>query len=169
LQELKYFGLDNVQTMDLPSLLFGNQLGGLGEVHVLALLAGAAFLLIRRHIRWEIPTGFITGLLTTAFIYQLIDPAAYAPPLFHLLAGGAIFGAFFLATDAASSPVGCIPSILYGLMAGAMVIVIRVYGIYPDGVPFAVLLANLFTPLLDRIRPKPFGGPYSFDQGTEGT
>lgn len=163
LQQFKYFGLESTQSLDSLSLFLGQQLGGLGEVHVAALLAGGIFLLVRQHIRWYIPTGFILGLLVTAWIYQLIDPAAYAPPLFHLLAGGAIFGAFFLATDPASSPVGPVPSILFGLTAGAMVIIIRVYGIYPDGVPFAILLANLFTPLFDRIRPKPFGGPYSFE------
>ncbi|WP_319543775.1 RnfABCDGE type electron transport complex subunit D [uncultured Pseudodesulfovibrio sp.] len=167
LQQLKHFGLESIQSIDLSSLALGKQLGGLGEVHVAVLLAGGFFLLVRQHIRWYIPLGFIVGLLTTAWIYQLIDPTTYASPIFHLLAGGAIFGAFFLATDAASTPVGMVPCLLFGLIAGAMVIIIRVYGIYPDGVPFAILLANLFTPLLDRLRPKPFGGPYSF-KNTEG-
>ncbi|WFS61123.1 RnfABCDGE type electron transport complex subunit D [Pseudodesulfovibrio thermohalotolerans] len=168
LQQLKYFGVDAIDSIHFSDLLLGNQLGGLGAVHVAALLAGGAYLLLRRHISWEIPAAFIGGLLLTAWVYRLIDPTVYAPPLFHLLAGGSVFGAFFLATDPASSPIGRLPSVLFGLMAGAMVIVIRVYGIYPDGVPFAILLANLFTPLLDRIRPKPFGGPYSFLDGTEG-
>nr|WP_321514177.1 RnfABCDGE type electron transport complex subunit D [uncultured Pseudodesulfovibrio sp.] len=167
LQQLKHFGLESIQSIDLSSLALGKQLGGLGEVHVAVLLAGGFFLLVRQHIRWYIPFGFIVGLLTTAWIYQLIDPTTYASPIFHLLAGGAIFGAFFLTTDAASTPVGMVPCLLFGLIAGAMVIIIRVYGIYPDGVPFAILLANLFTPLLDRLRPKPFGGPYSF-KNTEG-
>jgi len=159
LQQLKYFGLESIQTIESSALIMGEQLGGLGEVHIAALLVGGLFLIIRRHISWVIPTGFIAGVLITGWIYNLIDPTTYATPLFHLLAGGTIFGAFFLATDPAASPIGRIPCILFGLIAGAMVIVIRVYGIYPDGVPFAILLANLFTPLLDRIRPKPFGGP----------
>lgn len=167
LQDLKYFGLESIQSIDLTSLALGEQLGGLGEIHILAILAGGIFLLIRRHISWEVPVAFVVGLLLTAWIYQLIAPTTYASPLFHLLAGGAMFGAFFLATDPSASPSGSIPAIIYGLMAGAMVIVIRVYGIYPDGVPFAILLANLFTPLLDRIRPKPFGGPYRLDQDPE--
>lgn len=167
LHELKYFGLDAVAAIDPVSLFTGHQLGGLGTVHVAALLAGGAFLLVRRHISWEIPTAFIAGLLATAWVYRLTDPSAYAPPLFHLLAGGAVFGAFFLATDPASSPIGRIPRLLFGLMAGIMVIIIRVYGIYPDGVPFAILLANLFTPLLDRIRPRPFGGPFTLPQERE--
>ncbi len=167
LQQLKYFGLESIQSLDSLSLILGKQLGGLGEIQIVALLAGAAFLLIRRHISWEIPTSFIAGVLLTAWIYRLIDPTAYASPFFHLIAGGTIFGAFFLATDQASSPIGRIPSLIFGLMAGAMVIIIRVYGLYPDGVPFAILLANLFTPLLDRIRPKPFGGPYHLTQEAE--
>ncbi|MBI9079132.1 MAG: RnfABCDGE type electron transport complex subunit D [Pseudodesulfovibrio sp.] len=167
LQQLKYFGLDSIQSIQSSTLLIGEQLGGLGEVQVIALLLGGAFLLIRRHVRWEIPTGFIAGILITTWIYQLIDPTTYAPPMFHLLAGGTIFGAFFLATDSASSPIGLIPCLLFGLIAGTMVIIIRVYGIYPDGVPFAILLTNLFTPLLDRIRPKPFGGPFSYSSKDE--
>ncbi len=167
LQQLKSFGLDAVAFIDPASLFMGHQLGGLGAIQVAALLAGGVFLLVRRHISWEIPAAFTAGLLLTAWIYRTIDPATYATPLFHLLAGGSIFGAFFLATDPASSPVGRIPTLLFGLIAGVMVIVIRVYGIYPDGVPFAILLANLFTPLLDRIRPKPFGGPYTLTQEKE--
>ncbi|WP_243545948.1 RnfABCDGE type electron transport complex subunit D [Pseudodesulfovibrio tunisiensis] len=157
LHQLKAFGLESVQSIPLTDLLLGRQLGGLGEVQLLGLLAGAAFLFLRRHLRWQIPVGFIAGLLATATVYRMIDPAAYAPPLFHLLAGGSLFGAFFLAPDTSSSPIGRIPAVLYGLIAGTLVIIIRVYGIYPDGVPFAILLANLFTPLLDRIRPQAFG------------
>ena len=160
LQQLKYFGPDSVSAIDPMSLLTGQQLGGLGEVQVAALIAGGVFLIARRHIRWEIPAAFMAGVMLTAWIYQLIGPTAYGSPLLHLLAGGTVFGAFFLATEPASSPIGLIPSLLFGLIAGAMVIIIRVYGMYPDGVPFAILLANLFTPLLDRIRPKPFGGPH---------
>ncbi len=169
LQNLKHFGLESVEALESTALLMGKQLGGLGEVHLVALLAGGLFLLIRKHIRWEIPLSFVFGVSLTAWIFQLIDPMTYASPLFHLLAGGTLFGAFFLATDPAVSPVGRIPTLIYGFMAGIMVIVIRVYGIYPDGVPFAVLLANLFTPLLDRIRPKPFGGAYRLTQEPEDT
>lgn len=167
LQQLKFFGLESIQSLDSVNLIMGNQLGGLGEVQIAALLAGGAFLLVRRHISWEIPFSFLGGVIITAWIYQMIDANAYASPLFHLLSGGTIFGAFFLATDPSASPIGRIPSLIFGLMAGTMVIVIRVYGIYPDGVPFAILLANLFTPLLDRIRPKPFGGPYQLTQDSE--
>jgi electron transport complex protein RnfD len=167
LQQLKYFGLDALASMDPASLFTGHQLGGLGAAQVAALLAGGIFLLVRRHISWEIPLAFVTGLLITAWVYHTMDPSTYATPLFHLVAGGTIFGAFFLAADPASSPIGRIPTLIYGLIGGSMVVIIRVYGIYPDGVPFAILLANLFTPLLDRIRPKPFGGSYTLTQEKE--
>lgn len=164
LQQLKFFGLQSIESIQPMTMFLGQQLGGLGAIQLVALLAGGLYLLIRRHITWEIPASFIAGILITAWIYQLLDPTYYASPLFHLLAGGSVFGAFFLATDPASSPTGMVPSLFFGLTAGIMVVIIRVYGIYPDGVPFAILLANLFTPLFDRIRPKPFGGPYSLSQ-----
>lgn len=167
LQELKYFGLESLQSIDYLALLSGKQLGGLGEVQLAAILLGAVFLLVRRHIGWDIPLGFLSGVAITAWIFQMIAPDTYASPLFHLMTGGTLFGAFFLITEPASSPSGRIPSLIYGLLGGVMVIIIRIYSIYPDGVPFAILFANLFTPLLDRLRPKPFGGPYHLSQEPE--
>lgn len=156
--QLKYFGVDSLQQFDYLNMLFGSQLGGLGSSQVLALLAGGIFLLCTGWIRLFIPVSFLAGVAGTAAIFWGIDPTVYADPVFHLLAGSTVFGAFFLATDAASSPIGMIPQVLFGLIAGAMVIVIRVYGVYPDGVPFAIMIANLLSPLLDRLRPKHFGG-----------
>lgn len=156
--QLKYFGVDSLQQFDYLNMLFGSQLGGLGSSQVLALLAGGIFLLCTGWIRLFIPVSFLAGVAGTAAIFWGIDPTVYADPVFHLLAGSTVFGAFFLATDAASSPIGMIPQVLFGLIAGAMVIVIRVYGVYPDGVPFAIMIANLLSPLLDRVRPKHFGG-----------
>jgi len=157
LSQLKHIGPQTLSRVDYVDLLLGQQLGGLGSSQILGLLLGGIFLLMRRHIRPYIPLGFLSGIFIAAWIYYLRDPATYAEPLFHLLAGSAIFGAFFLATDFASSPVGKIPMLLFGLIAGVLVIIIRIYSVYTDGVPFAILLANLLTPLLDRIRPKPFG------------
>lgn len=156
LTQLKYLGLDGV-SVGLGDMLVGNQLGNLGSTQVIALLIGAAFLLLRRDMQLHIPLSFLGGVFLTALIYWGIDSSVYASPLFHLLAGSTIFGAFFLATDPSSSPVGSAAMIVYGLLGGALVVIIRVYGIYPDGVVFAVLLANLFTPLFDLIKPKPFG------------
>ncbi len=157
LSQLKYLGLDQVSGMSGMQLFAGDQLGGLGAVQIWALLAGGLFLVFTGRLRPEIPAAFLAGTVFAALLFYLSDAGVYASPLFHLLTGSVVLGAFFLATDCSSSPVGRVPMLLFGLTAGVLVIIIRIYGVYPDGVPFAILLANLLTPLFDRIRPKPFG------------
>jgi electron transport complex protein RnfD len=157
LAQLKNFGLDAVTVTNMRELFLGKQLGGLGAVQIAGVLVGGVFLVLRRHISSIIPVGVIAGVAVTAWLFHRADPAAHPTAMFHLMTGSAMFGAFFLATDGPSSPNRNIPMLLFGLMAGALIVVIRVYGIYPDGVPFAILLANLFTPVFERIRPKPFG------------
>lgn len=152
--DLKHFGPGSVDVTSLD-LLMGRQLGGLGAAQIVGLLAGGLYLLARGWIRLWIPLGFLAGAAATAAVYWAMGQGP--DPLFQLLAGGTVFGAFFLATDSSSSPVGTLPMLLYGLLGGTLLIVVRVYGIYPDGVAFAVLLANLLSPHLDRIRPRPFG------------
>lgn len=154
---LKYFGPQAVETFTATDLLMGRQLSGLGEAQVGALLLGGLWLTLRGHVRWEIPLSFLVAVAATASLYQFMDPQTYAGPLFHLLAGGTVFAAFFLMPEGSSSPNGRVPMLLYGLMGGVLLIIVRVYGMYPDGIAFAVLLANLAAPLLERIRPKPFG------------
>lgn len=158
LSELKYFGVEAISSISLPNLMFGANLGALGASQTGLVLAAGIVLLFLGQIRWYIPVSYLAGVLGTALIYWLIDPQLYASPLFHILAGTTIFTAFFLLPYPSATPVFRIPMFLFGLMAGALTILIRVYGIYPDGAPFAVLLANLCTPLLDLIQPKPFGG-----------
>jgi len=155
--QLKYYGPAAAAQVSITDILTGNQLGGLGTVHVLALALGGLYLVATKKIRIHIPLAFLIGVFVTASIFYVLVSNMYASPVFHILAGSVMLGAFFLATDSGSSPVGKIPMIIYGLAAGALVIIIRVYGIYPDGVPFAILLANLMMPLIDRIRPKPYG------------
>jgi electron transport complex protein RnfD len=157
LSQLKFFGLEAARQVSYMDMLFGAQKGPLGAVQVLPLLIGAAWMYFRGWLKLYIPLGFLLGIAGMAAIYWAINPDVYADPLFHLLAGSTIFGAFFLSVDPSSSPVGKTSMILFGLLAGVMVMLIRVYGRYPDGVMFAVLFANLFAPLLDMIRPKPFG------------
>ncbi|CCO25494.1 RnfABCDGE type electron transport complex subunit D [Maridesulfovibrio hydrothermalis] len=158
LDQLKYFGLESINQFDYMDLFIGQQLGGLGASQIAAVLAGGIFLIAAGWVRFFIPIAFLLGVIAASAIFWMINPEIYASPLFHLLTGSVMFGAFFLAPDVASSPVGWMPQVLFGLIAGAMVIIIRVYGVYPDGVPFAIMVANLLTPLLDRVRPKPFGG-----------
>jgi len=157
LAQLKNFGLDAIQITDTKMLFLGKQLGGLGAVQIAGVLLGGMFLVMRKHISSIIPVGVLAGVCIMAGLFNMMDPTTYATPGFHLLTGSTMFGAFFLATDGPSSPNRQIPMLLFGLLAGALIVIIRTYGIYPDGVPFAILLANLFTPALERMRPKPFG------------
>jgi electron transport complex protein RnfD len=158
LAEWKFIGPEAVGGYSVWELLTGQQLAGLGAAHCLLLLLGGAFLLYRRWIRPQIPAGFLIGLVVAATIFEMTSPAENMGPLFHVLTGSTILGAFFLATDCSSSPVDRLPMLLYGLTAGALVMVIRVWGAYPDGVAFAILLANLLSPLFDRLRPRPLRG-----------
>ncbi|MBU1248922.1 MAG: RnfABCDGE type electron transport complex subunit D [Proteobacteria bacterium] len=157
LAQLKHFGVEAVANIPLTDLLLGKQVAGLGVSHILALLVGGLYLLLRGRIRWHMPVSFLTGVLATATLFFLVEPGMHPSPLFHLATGTVIFGAFFLITDPSSSPVGRIPMLAFGFLAGALVMVVRVWGTHPDGVAFAILLANLLTPMLEKLRPKPFG------------
>ncbi|KAF5066039.1 Electron transport complex subunit RsxD [anaerobic digester metagenome] len=158
LSELKYFGLDAIAGVTPVSLLLGENLGDLGASQAGLVLVAGPSPLARGIVRWFIPVSFLAGVLVTGLVYNLIDPQAYASPVFHLLSGSTLLAAFFLMPYPSSSPAWRLPMLLFGFFGGAMVIIIRTYGIYPDGACFAVLLANLCTPLFDLIQPKPFGG-----------
>jgi electron transport complex protein RnfD len=124
-------------------LFIGNRAGSLGETSVIALLVGAVFLLIKDVIDWRIPTGFI---LTVAALSSLFG----ADPIFQILAGGLILGAFFMATDPVTKPIGRAGRWIFGIGCGAVTVVIRLLGGYPEGVCYAILIMNGFTPLIDR-------------------
>ena len=158
LSELKFFGLDAIASISPMSLLLGENLGALGASQAAMVLLGGVYLLARGLVRWFIPVSFLAGVLVTGLVYNLIDPQVHASALFHLLSGSTLLAAFFLMPYPSSSPAWRIPMLLFGFFGGVMVVVIRTYGIYPDGAPFAILLANLCTPLFDLIQPKPFGG-----------
>lgn len=110
---------------------------------------GGLYLLATRTIRWHIPGSLLAGLLAMSLLFYLVDPASYAPPLFHLLSGASVIGAFFIATDPVSAATTNLGRLCYGLMIGILIYVIRTWGGYPDGVAFAVLLANMCVPLID--------------------
>jgi electron transport complex protein RnfD len=158
LSELKYFGLDAIANVSPLSQLLGDNLGALGASQAGLIILAGVYLMSRGILRWFIPVSFLAGVLVTGLIYSLIDPQAYASPIFHLLSGSTLLAAFFLMPYPSSSPAWRLPMLLFGFFGGAMVVIIRTYGIYPDGACFAVLLANLGTPLFDLIQPKPFGG-----------
>jgi electron transport complex protein RnfD len=101
--------------------------------------------------------AFIVALFVTAGLFHMANPEKFAGPLFHLLAGNTLLGAFFLITEDSSSPVNTLPMLIYGIMGGVMTMLIRNIGAYPDGVIYAILVINLINPLLDKIRPKALG------------
>jgi electron transport complex protein RnfD len=138
--------------------LTGNMPGSLGEVSALALLLGGLYLLVRKVITWHIPISFIGTTLLLSGIFWLIDPTRYPDPLFHLLTGGLLLGAFFMATDMVTSPITTKGMLIFGIGCGALTVLIRLFGGYPEGVSFAILLMNAATPLIDRfVKPRVFG------------
>lgn len=152
---------DDVMT-PLWRLFLGNISGSLGETSALALLLGGIYLLYKGYIDWRIPFGAFGALLVLSTILWGINPNQFSPPLFHALAGGFFIGAFFMATDPATTPVTKAGRWIFGIGFGVLTIVIRTWGGYPEGVMFAILLMNAFTPLLNRFTvPRPFGGAES--------
>lgn len=143
----------NVEQLDmLKNLLFGNAGGCIGETCAVALLIGAAYLLVRRVITWHIPVSF----LVTVFVFAFFKGGV--PPLFHVLSGGAILGACFMATDYVTSPTTAKGKLVFGVGCGLLTMCIRSGGGYPEGVSFAILIMNAVTPLINRFtQPKPFG------------
>lgn len=163
LVELKDKGAEYLdETFPLPDLFLGSTLitGTIGEISKLALLVGGLFLVLRRKISWVIPAGFLAGLAGFATLFWLINPETYANPLFHLLAGGSLLAAFFLATDWTTSPVTQAGMALFGLACGVMTVVIRLWSQWPEGAYFAVFMVSMLTPLFDKLRPKVFGSKF---------
>ncbi len=139
-------------------MMLGNQGGSLGEMSAIALLLGAIYMLIKKVITWQIPVAYLGSALVFAAIMWLIDPMHYVNPLFHLITGGLMLGVFFMATDMVSSPMTPRGQIVFGLGCGIITMVIRFWGGYPEGVSFAILIMNAFTPLINRgFKPVRFG------------
>ena len=129
-----------------------------GELVIGAYLLGGLYLLQQRIISWHIPVAFLATLAVMAGAFHLVDPAHYAGPLFHLFSGAAVFCAFFIATDPVSGPTTPNGKLIFAAGVGALTYLIRVYGGYPDGVAFAVLLMNICVPLIDAYtQPRVFG------------
>ena len=141
-------------------LFLGNVTGSLGETSALALLIGAFWLFYKGHIDWRIPGGYIGSVLVLG---ALLDGGFYMDSflmtgVFHVLAGGVLLGALFMATDMVTSPVTPAGRLIFGVGCGVITMVIRLYGVYPEGVTFAILLMNALTPIIDRFTiPKKFG------------
>ena len=145
----------------IPSTIdqvLGNMGGSLGEVSAIALLIGAAYMLIRKIITWEIPVAYLGTVIVFAGILWMVNPEQFVNPLFHLVTGGLMLGAFFMATDMVSSPMSSKGQLVFGVGLGVLTVLIRVFGAYPEGVSFAILIMNAFVPLIDRgFKPVRFG------------
>ena len=139
-------------------LMLGQMGGSLGEISAIALLIGGLYLLYRKIITWHIPVAYLGSSFVLAAILWFADPTQYADPLFHIVTGGLMLGVFYMATDYVSSPISVKGQIIFGVGAGVLTILIRVFGSYPEGVSFAILLMNAATPLINsRFKPKRFG------------
>lgn len=138
--------LAKVGQASLMDLFLGNVSGVLGETSKLAILVGGAYLLIRRVIDWRIPFTFIATVFICYFIKDGADAALY-----QILSGGLFLGAFFMATDYASSPICPVGKLVMGVSCGILLFVIRAYASYPEGCSFAILFMNVATPLIDKL------------------
>jgi len=145
------------QIPDNMDLFLGMNAGSLGEISALALLVGGLFLIIRRVIHWQIPVSILSTVFVFTLILHLINPSIYMSPVTHLLTGGLMLGSFFMATDYVTSPMSSNGMLLYGFLIGVITVVIRVWGAYPEGMSFAILIMNAVTPLINNyIKPKRF-------------
>ena len=146
---------------NLLNMLSGMMPGSMGEIAAAALLAGGIYMLWRRVITWHIPVAVLGSMAAFAFIVALTQGGGellYALPAFHLLAGGAMLGAIFMATDYVTSPMTPKGMIIYGVGIGVITMIIRMWGAYPEGMSFAILLMNAVTPLINKyVKPRRFG------------
>ena len=139
-------------------MLIGNMGGSLGEVAAIALLIGMVYMLATKTITWHIPVSVLGTIFVVAGALWLIDADKFANPFFHLLTGGAMLGAIFMATDYVTSPMVPKGQIIFGVGIGVLTVAIRIAGAYPEGISFAILLMNSVTPLINMyVKPKRFG------------
>ena len=142
--------LEGIKT-GYSALFFGNIGGTIGETSAIALLIGAGFLLYKKIIDWRIPLSFIGTVFVFSFIFG-------QDPIFHILAGGLLIGAFFMATDYVTSPITSKGKLIFGFGCGFLTVILRLFSGYPEGVMFSILLMNAAAPLIDRYtKLKPFG------------
>ena len=156
-----------LKTGALPSesfldMFLGRQGGCIGEVSAVLLLVGAVYLLIRKVITWHIPVAYIGTVAVLTFIFSRNGMFSWEFMLYELLAGGLMLGAFFMATDYSTSPVSPKGRIIYGIGCGAITVLIRFFGTYPEGVSFSILIMNLLVWYIDKFaKPRRFGGKTS--------
>lgn len=134
--------------------------GSLGEVSSIAIIIGGLFLIFRKVIDWQTPVIIIATVAAISTICWLIDPVQFVNPLIHIFGGGLMLGAFFMATDMATSPMTMKGKVIFSIGVGALTIIIRLWGAYPEGMSFAILIMNAFVPLINKVcKPTRFGKP----------
>ncbi len=146
---------------ELPSyasLILGKMGGSMGEVSAVALILGFLYLLWKKIITWHIPVITVLTVAVFALIMHLVAPEKYIDPIYQVFSGGLLLGAIFMATDYVTSPMSKPGMIIYAIGIGLLTFVIRYFGAYPEGVSFAILIMNAFTPLINTyVKPKRFG------------
>ncbi|MBP7056379.1 MAG: RnfABCDGE type electron transport complex subunit D [Candidatus Omnitrophica bacterium] len=147
-----------VQNIPMIDLFLGNRPGCIGEVCVLALLIGAAYLFVKRYITWHIPASYILTVAFLSWAFVGCKGLFQGEAVFFVLSGGLILGAFFMATDYVTSPLTGRGKIIFGIGCGLLTVIIRRFSGYPEGVSYAILIMNALTPIIDRYTfPKWFG------------
>ncbi len=142
----------------IKQLFWGNTGGCIGETSAVALLIGALLLLAKKTIDWRIPAGILLAVTAFTGVFWLSNPNQYASPHFHILAGGLLIGAFYMATDMVTSPIYSKATWIYALGIGIVVGLVRLFGGFPEGVMYSILFMNTFVPLLNRtFRPRILG------------
>ncbi len=142
----------------LGALFFGNVPGSLGETSALAILIGGLYLRYKGYINWKLPLGYLGSIAFFATIFWIANPAKYASPFFHIMAGGAMLGAWFMVTDMVTTPVTPVGQWIFAIGAGFLTIIIRLFGGLPEGVMYSILFMNAFVPLINRhTKPRVFG------------
>ncbi len=148
--------LTNQQSPNLLNMFLGNIGGSIGETSKLALLIGGIYLLFKKVITWHIPVSFVGTVFVLSF---LLDGFSFTNALYWVLSGGLFIGAFFMATDYVTSPSSALGKIVFGVGAGILTVLIRFYGIYPEGVSYAILIMNILNPYIEKTTGrKMFGG-----------
>ena len=147
-----------MRMVEWSDLWLGFRSGSFGEVSALALLLGFVWLLYRRVITWHIPVAVLGSVAVFTGVLWLCAPDRFMGPLFHLLTGGVLLGAIYMATDYVTSPMTARGMVIYGIGIGVITVLIRLWGQYPEGMSFAILIMNAFVPLIDKyVRPRRFG------------
>jgi electron transport complex protein RnfD len=146
------------QSTPLWDLVVGKTSGCIGETSGLLLILGGVYLLLRRDLDWRIPASILLSVAAFSLVLYLVDPARYPGPLFSVFSGGLLIGAIYMASDPVTSPITPRGAWIFGIGVGLLVVLIRVYGGFPEGVMYAILLMNAATPLIDRYtQPRVFG------------